>query len=226
MIDVLLIAPVRVYRETTCDALLTQPSLSLVGSGGTAAEAVAAANRLRPSVVLLDLAVPDSIAAVRAIRADTPDTRLIAFGVEDTQPSREVVIAAAQAGVAGFIDARHSLEDMVAAISAVVRGEAPCTPRIAAWLLHHVQGAAGPSGPVREELPDSLTAREREVLFLIAEGLSNRQIGERLIIGQATVKSHVRAVLHKLGVPRREAAVRMLRTPVPERAGHRASLPG
>ncbi|MER7000520.1 response regulator transcription factor [Streptomyces sp. NPDC000410] len=200
--------------------------LSLVGSGGTAAEAVSAANRLRPGVVLLDLAVPDSIAAVRAIRSCAPETRLVALAVEDNQSVREVVIAAAQAGVAGFIDAGHSVQDVVAAISSVVRGEAPCPPRVAAWLLHHVQGVGAPAGPVRGELPDSLTVREREVLFLIAEGLSNRQIGERLVIGQATVKSHVRAVLRKLGVPRREAAVRMLRTPGAEGAGHRAALPG
>ncbi|MET8412307.1 response regulator transcription factor [Streptomyces sp. NPDC005195] len=213
MIDVLLIAPVRVYREATLEALRSQPALLLVGSGGTAAEAVSAANRLRPSVLLLDLAVPDSVAAVRSIRSGTPDTRLLAFGVEDTRPTREVIIAAAQAGVAGFIDAGHSLQDMVAAITGVVRGEAPCPPRIAAWLLRHVQGAGTPPGPVRGELPASLTAREREVLFLIAEGLSNQQISERLVIGRATVKSHVHAVLRKLGVTHREAAVRVLRSP-------------
>ncbi|MER6784309.1 response regulator transcription factor [Streptomyces sp. NPDC000658] len=133
------------------------------------------------------------------------------MGVEDTQPAREVVIAVAQAGVAGFIDAGCSLQDVVAAITGVVRGEAPCPPRIAAWLLRHVQSTGTPTGP-RGELPACLTAREREVLFLIAEGLSNQQISERLVIGRATVKSHVQAVLRKLGAPHREAAVRVLRS--------------
>ncbi|MEU0938152.1 MULTISPECIES: response regulator transcription factor [unclassified Embleya] len=208
-IEVVVITPVRIYREATMRALADEPALRLVGSGGSASEAVAGARRLRPSVLLLDLATPDSIAAIRAIRHGSPETRLIALGVDE---ARDDVITAAEAGVAGFIGLEYSVLETAAAIVGVVRGEASCSPRIAALLLQRVQSPAIGAQRGVPALPETLTAREREILFLMAEGMSNHEIARQLSIGLSTVKTHVHAVLRKLGVPHREAAAMLLRS--------------
>ncbi|OPC78292.1 hypothetical protein B4N89_39665 [Embleya scabrispora] len=215
-IEVLVITPVRIYRDATVRALADEPALRLVGSGGSASEAVAGARRLRPSVLLLDLSTPDSIPAIRAIRRGTPETRLIAMGVDE---SRDDVITAAEAGVAGFIGREYSLSQTAAAIIGVVRGEASCSPRIAALLLQRVQSPTVAAQRM-SALPETLTAREREILFLIAEGRTNHEIARDLSIGLSTVKTHVHAVLRKLRVPHREAAAGLLRaTPAGEPLG-------
>ncbi|WP_439680318.1 LuxR C-terminal-related transcriptional regulator [Embleya sp. MST-111070] len=216
-IEVLVITPVRIYRDATVRALADEPALRLVGSGGSASEAVAGARRLRPSVLLLDLSTPDSIPAIRAIRRGTPQTRLIALGVDET---RDDVITAAEAGVAGFIGREYSLPQTAAAIIGVVRGEASCSPRIAALLLQRVQSPTVAAQRTVSALPETLTAREREILFLIAEGRTNHEIARGLSIGLSTVKTHVHAVLRKLRVPHREAAAGLLRaTPAGEPLG-------
>ena len=208
-IDVLVITPVRIYREATVQALSEEPALHLVGSGGSASEAVSGVCRLRPSVLLLDLATPDSIPAIRAVRRASPTTRLIALGVDE---SRDDVITAAEAGVAGFIGVEYSLSEAAAAIVGAARGEASCSPRIAALLLQRMQAPSVGLQRQVSAVSESLTIREREVLFLLAEGMTNHEIADRLVIGLSTVKTHVHAVLRKLGVTRREAATRLLRS--------------
>lgn len=224
-IEVLVITPVRIYREATVRALADEPALRLVGSGGSAAEAVSGARRLRPSVLLLDLATPDSLPAIRAIRRGSPETRLIALGVDET---RDDVITVAEAGVAGFIGLEYSVPETAAAIVGAVRGEASCSPRIAALLLQRVQSPTIGAQRGVSALPQTLTGREREILFLMAEGMSNHAIARQLSIGVSTVKTHVHAVLRKLGVPHREAAATLLRSGLadplgPVRAGASAA---
>ncbi|MGW1997811.1 LuxR C-terminal-related transcriptional regulator [Embleya sp. NPDC001921] len=221
-IEVLVITPVRIYREATVRALADEPALRLVGSGGSAAEAVSGALRLRPSVLLLDLATPDSIPAIRAIRCGSPETRLIALGVDE---SRDDVITAAEAGVAGFIGREYSVLETAAAIVGAVRGEASCSPRIAALLLQRVQSPAAGARRAVSALPETLTTREREILFLMAEGMSNHAIARQLSIGLSTVKTHVHAVLRKLDVPHREAAATLLRSVPADRPADRPAGP-
>jgi two-component system, NarL family, nitrate/nitrite response regulator NarL len=127
-----------------------------------------------------------------------------------TVPNRETeILAFAEAGIAGFVTLEASVAELVEAIESVARGEALCSPSVAAALLRrlaslaHSRTSADPTGP--------LTAREREILALIDEGLSNKQIAQRLRIELPTVKNHVHHILVKLGADRRAEAAALVR---------------
>jgi len=156
-----------------------------------------------PDVALIDGAMRTSVAAVRSVRERWPACRVIVLSVSDVEGD---VLRFAEAGVAGYLPSDGCRGDLIAAIESVERGEAACSPRVAAALLRRVAGLA--SAP---PAPDAhLTAREAEILRLIDEGLSNKDIATRLYIGVPTVKTHVHNILRKLGATRRgQAAARV-----------------
>ena len=156
-----------------------------------------------PDVALVDGAMRASLAAVRSVRERWPECRVIVLSVSEVDGD---VLRFAEAGVAGYLASDSCKGDLIAAIESVERGEAACPPRVAAALLRRVARLAG--GPPAAD--SCLTAREAEILRLIDEGLSNKDIATRLYIGVPTVKTHVHNILRKLGANRRgQAAARV-----------------
>ncbi|MBV9773891.1 MAG: response regulator transcription factor [Gemmatimonadetes bacterium] len=201
MLRVLLIHPTRVYRDAV--------ALFLRGGGIgevlTAPRVPAAAlpdAGLPPDVVLLDVAGAED---ARGVLELFPGVRVVALGTED---SVEEILAALEAGASGYLTREAPLESLAETILAVARDEMPCSPRVAAALGRRV--AALSAARAQPPLLALLTEREREILELIGEGLSNKEIARRLSIRVLTVKNHVHNLLHKLQVRRRgEAAARL-----------------
>jgi DNA-binding NarL/FixJ family response regulator len=201
---VLIVAHIRLYREGLAEMLQAEERIDVVGTAAGADEAVDALRREDPDVVLLDMAIPDNVWLVRALVAAVPGTKVVALAVPDVE--REV-LACAEAGVAGYVTREGSVEDLVAAVESVARGEMLCSPRMAATLLQRVATLALERSPAGIEA--RLTGRELQILDLIDQGLSNKEIARRLTIELSTVKNHVHNILEKLNVTRRgEAAAR------------------
>lgn len=204
-ITVVVAVEVRLYREAIGRAIAASAGMRCAGEASCARELSELAGACHPDVALVDVAMRDGLQAVRHITAFEPQTRVLAIGL----PRREQdVVAAAEFGVAGFIGADSSLGSLVSAVIMVMNGEAPCSGQAAAALLRRVAATASVNG-TDEGLGD-LTSREREILELVDEGLSNKEIARRLMIGLATVKSHIHAILRKLDVERRGAAAARL----------------
>ncbi|MCX4615634.1 MULTISPECIES: response regulator [Streptomyces] len=176
----------------------TAPDLKSIGSVATGRDAVAAAAEHRPDVVLMDVRMPemDGIEATRRITA-AGHARVLMLTTFDLD---EYVFGALRAGASGFLlkDAPHL--DLLSAVRTVAQGEALLAPRITKRLIAaYVNRPAQPSrGQTPLRLPEAVTTREREVLLLVAEGLTNAEIAERLYIGAGTVKTHVARLLTKL----------------------------
>ena len=190
-----------VVRDGLAAMLGTQPDFQVIGEAGTGAEALTEAARLRPDVVLMDLEMPslDGIEAIRRLRAADPAIQVVVLTAFDTD---ERILGALQAGAQGYLLKGAPRAEIFAAIRAVSAGGALIPPVVASKLLRQVRAA---------ESPDALTAREREVLGLVAAGLANREIAARLSISERTVKFHVSALLSKLGARNRTQAVRLAR---------------
>jgi two-component system nitrate/nitrite response regulator NarL len=203
MSRVLIASAIRLYREGLADSLARTGRLEIVGTASDAAACLEAIRTHEPDVVLIDLTIDDALAAVRAVAGT--GTRLIALGVHEVESD---VVEAAEAGVSGYVGRDTSLPELVKAVECTVRGESPCPPSIAALLLGRLAAAARVPSP---DLAARLTPREAEIVALIDEGLSNKQIARRLSIESATVKNHVHNILEKLDVTRRGEAAAALR---------------
>ncbi|MER5924445.1 response regulator transcription factor [Streptomyces mirabilis] len=176
----------------------TAPDLESIGGVATGRDAVAAAAEHRPDVVLMDVRMPemDGIEATRRITA-AGHARVLMLTTFDLD---EYVFGALRAGASGFLlkDAPHL--DLLSAVRTVAQGEALLAPRITKRLIaaYVNRPAQPPRGQTPLRLPEAVTTREREVLLLVAEGLTNAEIAERLYIGAGTVKTHVARLLTKL----------------------------
>ena len=201
----LIVADVRLYREGMHASLSKLPQFSVIGAVASADEARQLGIQTAPDVVIVDMATRNSLAVVRAIRQDLPNAHIIGFGVDEVEGE---VLACAEAGLAGYVTSDASLDELIAGIERACRGELLCTPKMAAALFRTLEQRR------RDEAlqPKSviLTAREREVLRLVDEGLSNKEISSRLNIEVSTVKNHVHNLLDKLQVTSRlQAATRV-----------------
>jgi DNA-binding NarL/FixJ family response regulator len=200
-IRVLLADDQRVVREGLAMLLGLLPGIEVVGTAADGEEAVRLAVARAPDVILMDLRMPrcDGIEATRRIADVRPRARVIALTTYADEPT---VLSALRAGARGYLTKDAGAEEIHAAITAVARGEAALDPAVQAHVLAGLADAGGAPA-----LPDGLTPREAEVLTLIAEGLTNAQIADRLVVSQATVKSHVNRVFAKAGVRDRAQAV-------------------
>jgi two-component system, NarL family, nitrate/nitrite response regulator NarL len=204
-VRVLVVAGVRLYREGMSFNLGNREGLNVVGSAATRAEAIQLVTTLQPAVVVLDMATDRSLDLVRAIKDVDSRVKIIAFAVDEHE--REI-IACAEAGVDGYVSCEGSMDELTATITSVTRDELICSPKVAATLLRRVGALA--NGVRTPHGTDGLTTRECDVLGLIDEGLSNKQIAVRLHIEVATVKNHVHNLLEKLRVASRvEAALQL-----------------
>jgi two-component system nitrate/nitrite response regulator NarL len=202
MISALVCAEVRLYREGVADGLVRSGKIDVVGVVAGSAEALAVAAELAPEVVLVDVSTLHAGEVGPRLRALAEQTTVVALGVPEQEAE---VIACAESGVAAFVTRETSLDGLVAAIEVAVRGDVLCSPEVAGTLLRRVRALAAERGPAATA---PLTHRELQILDLIVEGLSNKEIASRLHIELSTAKNHVHSILAKLNVRRRaDAAV-------------------
>lgn len=195
-----------VVRKGLSALLATEPDIEVVGEAENGHEAVTQAERLRPDVILMDLVMPelDGIEAIHRITTHQPEARILvltSFAADDK------VFPAIKAGALGYLLKDSGPEELVGAIHQVYRGESSLHPAIARKLL---QELSRPSE--QPPTPEPLTEREVEVLQLVARGRSNREIAGKLTISEATARTHVSNILHKLHLASRtQAALYALR---------------
>jgi DNA-binding NarL/FixJ family response regulator len=206
-IRVLIFSDIRIYREGLAKALHNDGCVVIVGAYATVRDALELAADIAPDVVLLDVANPDALREVRRVNGGFAGAPIVALGVLKRDGD---VIACAEAGIAGYVFRDASLGELVATVESAARGELRCSPTVAATILRRVATLAArqrvpPPGPTR------ITRREREILELIEQGLSNKQIAARLFIEIATVKNHIHNMLEKLHVRTRSEAAATLR---------------
>jgi DNA-binding NarL/FixJ family response regulator len=195
MIRVLVVDDHRVVRAGLEALIEEQADIELVSSAAGGAEAIELAKRTRPDVIIMDISMPDvdGVEATRRILTENPDARIMmlsSFG------DRSRVLAAVQAGAVGYVLKDADTEDLLRAIRTTARGDAPLDPRVARVLV--ADRAASGGAPLSE--------REREVLALVASGLSNKQIARRLGIVEATVKTHLTNIFTRIGATDRTQA--------------------
>jgi DNA-binding NarL/FixJ family response regulator len=192
-------------REGLATLLDLLPGMTVVGTAADGDEALELVGRENPDVVLMDLRMPhcDGVEATRRIRAEHPATQVV---VLTTYADDESILQALSAGARGYLTKDAGRAEIARAIEAAAAGQSVLDPAVQERLLA-VAGAAGVSPPAPEERPDGLTAREVEVLGLIAGGLSNTQIARALFVSEATVKTHVNHIFGKAGVRDRAQAV-------------------
>jgi two-component system response regulator DevR len=200
--------PVRVFllddheivRRGIADLLEAEPSITVVGEAGTAAEALRWIPAVRPDVAVLDARLPDGngIDVCRDIRSAMPETRCLILTSYD---DNDAIFAAVMAGASGYLLKQIRGPSLIDAIHQVAQGKSLLDPAVTERLLSRLR-----DDQPKDRRLASLTQREREILSLIADGLTNRQIGERLFLAEKTVKNYVSALLTKLGMQRRTQA--------------------
>jgi DNA-binding NarL/FixJ family response regulator len=200
VIRVLLADDQRLVREGLGTLLGLLDGVELVGTAADGQEALDLAAQLDPDIVLMDLSMPrlNGTEAIRRLAERGPRPRAIAL---TTYADDASVLGALRAGARGYLTKDAGADEIRAAMEAVARGEAALDPAV----QHHVVAAL--ATPTAAALPDDLTPREAEVLGLIAEGLTNAEIAERLVVSAATVKSHVNHIFAKIGARDRAQAV-------------------
>jgi DNA-binding NarL/FixJ family response regulator len=206
IIDVFLIAGTRFYREGLADTLTRVAGICVVGMAAGSSDALPEVGLLSPDVVLVDTMVVGMLDLVRTLTVSAPAIKVVALALPERPTD---VLACVEAGASGYVTEQASLADLAATVEGVARDEVRCSPRITASLFHRVAALAAahrasPASP-------NLTARELEILTLVDEGMSNKQIARRLCIEVATVKNHVHHILEKLQVHRRGEASAYLR---------------
>lgn len=207
MIKVLLVDDQPLLRTGFSMVLECEPDITVVGEAADGAVAVTQARALRPDVVLMDIRMPtmDGIEATRRLTAAGPLPRVLVLTTFDHD---EYVVEALRAGASGFLLKDVPADDLVTAVRVVDRGDAIVAPSVTRRLLDrfadHLPSASAPPAPVPL---GQLTEREREVLLLMARGMSNGEIAAELVVSETTVKTHVSNVLAKLGLRDRVQAV-------------------
>ena len=206
MISVLLADDQPLLRRGFRMILEAEDGVTVAGEAGDGAEAVELARRVRPDVVLMDIRMPgtDGIEATRRITAAEPGVRVLVLTTFDLD---EYAFGALQAGASGFLLKDVRPHELVAAVRTVASGDAVVSPRVTRRLLEEYArqlpvGDAGADADRADRYPQlaSLTEREREVLAVVAQGLSNTEIAASLFVSETTVKSHVGRILAKLGL--------------------------
>jgi DNA-binding NarL/FixJ family response regulator len=192
-------------RAGLVELLTVDPTIDIVGQAATGRQAVDLARRLSPDVVLMDVRMPDldGISATRELVTAAPETKVL---ILTTFELDDYVFGALRAGASGFLLKRTRPEELIAAVHTIADGDCLLSPAITRRVIDRLAQQPATEQPQQEQLA-SLTAREREVLGLVARGLSNREIAAALVVEDSTVRTHVKHILHKLELRDRIQAV-------------------
>jgi DNA-binding NarL/FixJ family response regulator len=199
-ITLVIAAAVRLYREGLATTLKAHEHLRIEATAATSLEALALVTVVQPDVVIVDVALDDTLNLIRGLRAKSSRSRILAFAVREEITA---ILDYAEAGADGFVTPNSSMANLIEAIERTAAGELLCSPRIAAQLLRR---AAQQKTRADEAAGPILTNREFQVFSLLKQGRSNKEIGTTLTIAEATVKNHVHHVLEKLQVATRGQA--------------------
>jgi DNA-binding NarL/FixJ family response regulator len=199
-IAVFLLDDHEVVRRGVRELLESEPDIKVVGEAGTAASALARIPALRPDVAVLDVRLPDGdgVSVCRDIRSSMPEVACLML---TSFSDDEALFDAIMAGAAGYVLKQIRGTDLVGAVRTVASGESMLDPEAASRVMRRMREQAQHADPLAE-----LTPQERRILELIGEGLTNRQIGERMYLAEKTVKNYVSALFAKLGMERRTQA--------------------
>ncbi|MFF7047251.1 response regulator [Streptomyces griseorubiginosus] len=204
-IRVFLLDDHEVVRRGVHDLLDDEPDITVVGEAGTVEHALVRVPALRPDVAVLDVRLPDGdgVSVCRELRSRMPELACLMLTSFDDE---EALLDSIMAGASGYVLKQIQGSDLVSAVRTVAAGQSLLDPSATAKVMARLRGEQTKE-PEQDALP-GLTEREREILALIGEGLTNRQIGQRLYLAEKTVKNHISRLLAKLGVERRiQAAV-------------------
>jgi DNA-binding NarL/FixJ family response regulator len=199
-ITVFLLDDHEIVRRGVKDMLEAEGDIKVIGEAGTASSALARIPALRPEVAVLDVRLPDGdgVSVCREIRSQMPEVAclmLTSFGDEDA------LLDAIMAGAAGYVLKQIRGSDLVGAVRTVATGQSMLDPRAASQLMARLRGQNAKHDPL-----EGLTPQEKRILELIGEGLTNRQIGERMFLAEKTVKNYISGLFAKLGMERRTQA--------------------
>jgi DNA-binding NarL/FixJ family response regulator len=202
-VRVLLVDGLPLFREGVESLMRSAPDIDVVGSAGTVKEALDKAARLKPDVIVMDVRLPGGVEAIRALHRLLPQANVLVLTDDD---SPDTAAQAAEAGAVGYILKDIAGQDLLNAIRYAANGKAMVNPRLVRHLLARVAVARHASS---RDVARSrgLSEREIEVLAKLGEGLSDMEIAAALVISEATVKTHLRAIYRKLGVRNRAQAV-------------------
>ncbi|WP_333735521.1 response regulator transcription factor [Streptomyces sp. IBSBF 2806] len=220
-IRVFLLDDHEVVRRGLADLLEAEPDISVVGDAGTVDHALARGPALRPDVAVLDVRLPDGdgISVCRELRSQMPELACLMLTSFDDE---EALLDAIMAGASGYVLKQIKGSDLVSAVRTVASGQSMLDPATTARLMRSLRADPVETPAVPSELA-GLSPRERDILALIGEGLTNREIGKKLYLSEKTVKNHISRLLAKLGVQRRvQAAVIASHLQQPEAGEHRA----
>lgn len=192
-------------RAGLIELLTADPDIAIVGEASSGREAVELARRLAPDVVLMDVRMPDldGIAATRELSRVAPNAKVLILTTFDQD---DYVFGALRAGASGFLVKRTRPEDLIAAVRTIASGDSLLSPSVTRRVIDRMAQQPTPELSHQARL-DDLTPREREVLELIARGLSNREIAAALVVEESTIRTHVKRILMKLDLRDRVQAV-------------------
>ena len=203
-IRVLLADDFPLLRQGIAGALSTDPGIDIVGEAENGVEALRLAHELRPDVVLLDLHMPEmgGMMVLERLREEAPESRALVMTASE---KAETLLAAVSAGAAGYITKRSSRQELCNAVITVHGGGSVIAPHLAGHLLRQYQRA---SKGETEDLRNQLSARELEVLRLVAQGLTDRQIAQQIYVSPRTAQNHLARIRDKTGLRRRSELTR------------------
>ncbi|MDA8368377.1 MAG: response regulator transcription factor [Nocardiopsaceae bacterium] len=192
-------------RAGLVELLSNDPTIEIIGQAGTGREAVDRTRRLSPDVVLMDIRMPDldGITATRALSQAAPQSRVL---ILTTFEQDDYIFSALRAGASGFLLKRTRPEDLIAAVHTIASGDSLLSPSVTRRVIDRMAQQPTPDLNDQAALAE-LTPREREVLTLIARGLTNREIAAALVVEESTIRTHVKRVLMKLRLRDRVQAV-------------------
>ena len=214
-IRLLIVSDNRLYREALAGLLDGKGLVCVVGTACNAQNAIGDICECNPDVVLIDMSTQDSCKVFGSIIPSYPNTKIVALAITENQDS---ILKCAKAGIAGYVSRDATLDQLVNTVSAVIKGEIYCPRRIAEGLFNKIKSLSSyediRAGLSEENRNDSiitlLTSRERQIVSLISDGLSNKQIARKLTIEISTVKNHIHNILTKTGTQNRIQVANLL----------------